>query len=115
MVPRGTALDGGGRVDKHPRYGDPECDGRGLPGEGEGDEEQRVLEAEVRAEAAGGDGGGEREDVEAEEREVRQGLPRVPPLPSPAREVAGSGGGGVHGGVVGSNELEPKTPRLRRS
>lgn len=119
MVPRGTGLDGGGGVDEHPRYWNPECDRRGLPGKGEGEEEERVLEAEVRAEAGGGDGGGERgarEDVEAEEREVRQGLPRVPPLPPAAREVAGSrdgSGGGVHGGVASELDVwnwNPKPP-----
>lgn len=103
VVPRGAALDGGGGVDEHPRHGDPERDGGGLPGEREGEEEEGVLEAEVGAETAGGDGGGERgagEYVEAEEREVAQGFPRVPPLP-PASVVAGSGdgGGGGHGCV----------------
>ena len=114
VVPRGAALDGGGGVDEHPGDGDPEGDGVVLPGEREGEEKEGVLEAEVGAEATGGDGGRERgagEDVEAEDREVGQRLPRVPPLP-PARVVAaGSGdGGGGHGVAVGSH-CGPKSLR----
>lgn len=36
VVRRGAALDGGGRVNEHPRYGDPEGDS--FPGKGEGEE-----------------------------------------------------------------------------
>ena len=119
VVPRGAALDGSGRVDEHPGDGDPEGDGVLLPGEREGEEKEGVLEAEVGAEATGGDGGRERwagEDVEAEDREVGQRLPRVPPLP-PARVVAagsgGGGGGGGHGVAVGSCELRAQeSPRF---
>jgi hypothetical protein len=44
---RGAALDGGGGVDGHPRHGDPERDGGGLPGKREG-------EVGAEAEDAGG-------------------------------------------------------------
>ena len=119
VVPRGAALDGSGRVDEHPGDGDPEGDGVLLPGEREGEEEEGVLEAEVGSEAAGGDGGRERgaagEDVEAEEREVGQRLPRVPPLP-PARVVAsgsgdGDGGHGVAAWPLALASCEPKSLR----
>lgn len=33
VVPGGAAIDGGGGVNEHPRYGDPEGDGVPLPGE----------------------------------------------------------------------------------
>lgn len=74
VVPRGggAALDGGGRVDEHPRDGDTERDGGPIPGEREGELEEGALESEVDAEC-GGDWGGERgagEEVEAEEGEV---------------------------------------------
>jgi hypothetical protein len=46
--------------------------------------------------------GGEGEEVEAEEGQVAEGFPRVPPLPA-VRVVTGSeGGGGGHGVVAGS-------------
>jgi hypothetical protein len=45
--------------------------------------------------------GGEGEDVEAEEGQVAEGFPRVPPLPA-VRVVAASEGGGGHGVVAGS-------------
>lgn len=60
VVPRGggTALDGDGGVDEHPRDGDPERDGGPIGGEREGEVEEGTLESEVGPEV-GGEGGGE--------------------------------------------------------